>query len=230
MNERFFSTDHEPALGARANDPSASDEAPVNSVTSEPALADQYDESVYANWLVRRRAEVTFLGNISVTLMVALMSGPMAVFGAFLAGRQTWFQAVYLVLFGPIVEELLKQAGMIYLLEKEPYRLFSPWQFAFAAVMSGLGFATIENLMYLYVYVPPSSLSDWGDFARFRLIWCTLLHVVCAMVATLGLIRAWRIQLRDGQPARLERAFPWFFAAISIHGAYNLTMLLLRPF
>ena len=248
MKEKYLSTRHEPALGARdatsSSDTSrerrAEPEPPSiettaseterlrDSIAAEPALSDHRNPGLYAEWLARRRARTTVAGNLAVTFLVALASGPMAVAGALLAGRQTWWGTVYLVLFGPVIEELLKQAGMIYLLERKPYRLFAWWQFVLAAVISGLGFAAVENLIYLYVYVSPQTFERWHELARFRWTWCTLLHVSCAVVASLGLARVWKQQLRDGLPAELNHGFTWFLAAIIIHGTYNLSMLMLQ--
>jgi len=215
---------------AAAPRPGASDHEQLrDSVAGEPALSEQFDPTRYARWLAEQRSRTTLAGNLIITLAVALASGPLAVAGALLVGRRTWWSTIYLVLLGPIVEELFKQAGMIYLLEKKPYRLFAAWQFIFAGAVSGLGFATVENLIYLHVYLSRVTTEDWQALAQYRWTWCTLLHVSCATVASLGLMRAWRQQLRDGQPAELARGFPWFFVAISIHGMYNLSALLVGP-
>ena len=132
---------------------------------------------------------------------------------------------LYLIVFGPVIEELAKQSGMTYLLEKKPYRVFAAWQFLFVALLSGLGFAVIENLVYIYVYAPAGGVEDIERLAAFRWVVCTLLHVVCAGIASLGLIRVWKRQVRDGRPADLAAAFPLFAAAMIVHGAYNFAAM-----
>lgn len=238
----YFSVHSEPALegGACRRDPSENradlgnlpteEEALRDSVANEPALADRQDPERWRAWHERKRRECSLAGNLMVTLAVAVATGPAAVVGAFLAGSQGATQAVYAVVFGPIVEELLKQGGMIYLLERRPYRIFASWQFPFAALAAGLAFATIENLMYLHVYAagPDSGIEDFEAFAAFRWTVCTALHVVCALIASTGLIRAWRRHLADGQPVDLSAAYPLFAVAMAVHGVYNLVALFIR--
>ncbi|HUT13449.1 MAG TPA: PrsW family glutamic-type intramembrane protease [Thermoguttaceae bacterium] len=234
MDDKYFSVDHEPALtgGRFEPDPAERRAKPVggqadelellrDSVAAEPALP-QYDEpNQWSEWLQLRRRRCTLPGNLAVTLLAALLGGPFAVVGALVAGRQGMVAFVYVVVFGPIVEELLKQSGMTYVLEKKPYRVFAAWQFVFAAVVSGLAFAVIENLVYIHVYARQAGVEDVGKLAAYRWVVCTSLHVVCAAIASLGLIRAWRRQLREGRPVDLGAAFPWFVLAIVVHGTYN---------
>ena len=83
---------------------------------------------------------------------------------------------LYLIVFGPVIEELAKQSGMTYLLEKKPYRVFAAWQFLFVALLSGLGFAVIENLVYIYVYARRAvwrTLNVWPPSAGSSARCCT---------------------------------------------------------
>ena len=236
--EKYFSADHEPALGDGdfPADPSerrvrAADRRPGeietlrDSIAAEPALALHADPQAWRRWLEEKRSRSTTAGNLAVTLLAAMLGGPLAVVGALMAGRQGAIGVVYAIVFGPVVEELLKQCGMMYLLEKKPYRLFTAWQFVFAALAAALVFATIENLVYIHVYFPISCIEDVEAAAAFRWVYCTLLHVVCAAVASLGLVRVWRRQLQDGRPAELAAAFPFFATAMVIHGVYNLAAM-----
>ena len=53
--------------------------------------------------------------------------------------------------------------------------------------------------------------------------------MVCAAVASLGLVRAWRRHLAEERPAELADAFPHFLAAMILHGTYNTWALFLGP-
>ncbi len=235
VKEKYLSTNHEPAIGGGRfeTDPAEKRAAAVDrspeeidvlrdSVANEPALPQHADPQQWNCWLQQKRRDCTLSGNLAVTLLAAVASGPFAILGALTIGRQGVASLVYVVLLGPVVEELLKQSGMTYLLEKKPYRLFAAWQFVFAGAMAGLAFGVIENLVYIHVYAPLGGVKDVARLAAFRWVVCTSLHVGCATIASLGLVRVWKRQLADGRPAELSAAFGWFAAAIVLHGLYNL--------
>lgn len=241
MDDKYLSTDHEPALSGGRFEPDPAErraksvhrpeselEALRDSVTEEPALPQYGDPQQWNRWLEEKRRRCTVLGNLAVAVLVAVLSGPLAIVSALMAGQQGVSRYVYVIVFGPVIEELGKQSGMAYLLEKKPYRVFASWQFVFAAIVSGLTFAAIENLVYIHVYAPAGGVKDVARLAAFRWTICTALHVGCAAIASLGLLRVWRKQIRDGRPADLSAALPWFATAMICHGLYNFGALFLR--
>ena len=242
MKDEYFSIEHEPALGGTRFEPDPAErkaaplgstpselEALRDSVAAEPALPQVCDPGRWFQWLAGRRSRCTVTGNLGVTLVVALLGGPFAILGALLTPGQGIGRLIYPIVFGPIVEELLKQSGMVYLVEKKPYRVFASWQFVFAAVVSALTFAAIENLVYIQLYSFQASAGDVARLARFRWTVCASMHVVCAAIASGGMIRVWRRQLRQGRPAELSDAFGFFAAAMIVHGVYNTWAIFLGP-
>ena len=243
MKEEYFSVRFEPAGGAGKfkPDPSEKKAAKIDakqddiaairdSVFNEPAITLQKEQYHLKDWIEKKRAECTIAGNLSVALLAAILGGPFAVLGAFMAGRQGWSGLLYMVVFAPVIEEIMKQSGMIYLLERRPYRIFTSWQFVFSALVSALVFATIENLLYIHVYAPQVTLVDHEFYASFRWTVCTALHVCCSAIASIGMIRVWKKQLADGKPADLSVAFRYFLIAIVIHGGYNLAAIFFNRF
>lgn len=241
-NDDYFDVRNEPWLneGTFRTDPSERKTPPAaggddelttrqNSVEYEPALTGKLEQPYIGDWIQEQRRRCSFVGNLGVTLLAALIGGPFAVVGAFMAGRQTSVAILYTVLFAPVIEELLKQSGMIFLLEKKPYRLFSAVQFLFAAFISALIFASIENLIYIHLYTVAEELENPANYALFRWTVCTGLHVVCSIIASLGLIRLWKRQQADGRVIDLAWAYPFFAAAMVIHGLYNLTISIWNP-
>lgn len=240
--DKHFSVDHEPALtgGGFQPDPAERRAAPVaasddelatlrDSVTEEPALEHLHDPSRWERWLAEKRGQCSLSGNLAATVSVALMGGPFAVIGAFVAFRPGPGPVLYIILFAPVVEELLKQSGMTYLLERRPYRVFAAWQFLVAGIVSGLIFAAVENEVYLKLHGRTMNADSLARLATFRWTVCTTMHVVCAAIASQGLIRAWRISVREGRPAQLVDAFWWFVVAMGIHGIYNTWAMLFAP-
>lgn len=237
----LFSVEHEPALQdilfqpdpaeARAAVPSQSPtemEQLRDSVANEPALADQASADAWSAWLAARRAACTPAGNLLVTLIAAVLGGPVAVVGVFLSGSPGPGGLLYAVAVAPVLEELFKQSGMLYLLEKAPYRISGAWQFVLAATVSGFTFSAIENVLYLFVYASHPAQGSVAGLAAFRWAVCTPLHVGCALVGSLGLIRVWRKRYRDGQPTDLSIGAPFWVAAMVIHGTYNLLAVFLN--
>lgn len=199
-----------------------------DSVLNEPALTGELKQAHLGQWLAEKRAACTPAGNWAVTLLAALAGGSFAIIGAFVVGRQTWVTVLYMVLFAPIIEELLKQSGMIYLLEKRPYRISSAAQFVVAAILSALIFSAVENQLYITLCSNNPAIQDPCAYACFRWRWCTMLHVTCSGIASLGLIRVWKKQTDEGRAADLANGFPAFAVAMGLHGVYNLTMTLLN--
>jgi len=242
MKDEYFSINDEPALGGGRFEPDPAErkaaavgsapselEAIRDSVTSEPALPEHRDVGRWPQWLARKRSQCTLSGNLSFTLGAALLGGPFAILGALLTTQQGIGQFVYPIVFAPVVEELLKQSGMIYLLEKKPYRVFTSWQFVFAAVVSALTFASIENLVYIQGHALHAGAEDIARMSHFRWTVCTSVHVVCATIASGGMIRVWRRQLQQARPAKLSDALGFFSAAMIVHGVYNTWAMFFGP-
>jgi RsiW-degrading membrane proteinase PrsW (M82 family) len=201
-----------------------------DSVLNEPALTGELKQAELGQWLAQKRAQCTRVGNVTVTLAAALVGGPFAVMGALMSGGEGGItRALYMILFAPVIEELLKQSGMIFLLEKKPYRIFSAGQFVFAATVSALVFASIENLLYIHFYTLYRAPENPAAYAFFRWTVCTLLHVTCSVIASIGLIHVWKKQLQDGRAADLSYGYRFFAAAMAIHGLYNLTLSIIHP-
>lgn len=208
-----------------------------HTVWDEPTLVAQTGgaeapegQLTYARWLEAGIAETSWLKSWWITLVMVLVAGPFGILGAFTAGSTgtevSLFGVLGTVVLAPITEEITKVAGVLWLVEKRPYWLKSMFQVMLAAAAGGLAFAAIENLIYIYVYVP-----DGGtDFRAWRWTICTALHVNCSVIAGFGLIRIWdrAIQLRT-RP-ELALGTPFFALAMLTHGAYNLTVTLAEVF
>lgn len=229
----YFSVRDEPALHPECCTKKAEPEQPPkeesdvpeedrirDSVFSEPGAVSPH--TAYRDWLTAKSRCYTPGKILLATIAAGILGGLAAVPGVFLAGQWTFFQLIYLVGFGPLIEEIMKQAGMIYLLEKRPCSVQRGWQFVLASVIAAGIFATLENLLYQHLYLhslKPDALSIVMVF-RWRV--CLCLHVSCAIIAGMGLRRAWLRHREQGRPVELSDAYGWFTTAIVLHGVYNL--------
>ena len=121
------------------------------------------------------------------------------------------------VLMAPPVEEVMKVVTAAILIERMPYLIRKRSQLLLIGLGSGLGFAVIENVLYLTVYITSPSLA----LILWRWIVCTALHVSCTYIATRGLIQVWERTVREGRPPRIGLAARALTTAMIIHGTYN---------
>ncbi len=178
----------------------------------------------YGEWLAAMRAKRTASQAWLMTLLAAVVGGPLAVALVF-ASMWADYGLAAIVLFGPVAEEVLKVGAVMMIVETRPYLFTARSQIVVAALASALGFATIENLLYLNVYIsdPSPMLIAW------RWTICTALHVGCTAIATLGVVRVWQRTVTQGRSPDLVPALRWLVLAIVVHGAYN-AMSVVLPF
>jgi len=138
---------------------------------------DGLEEDGYASWYAKKIEQTTPRTTFWITLLCIVSGGPWAVLGAIFSGTGG---LLGVVVFGPVTEEVMKVAVIATLMEVKPYLVRSELAIRMAAVASGFGFAFIENLLYLNVYIANPS----PDIIAWRWIVCTALHVGCTSLAT----------------------------------------------
>ena len=215
------------ALGARR--PAGTDEEVDRAVWDEPGFSAELfgsapsDRPTYRRWLEQKRAETGPLMSWTAALLIAVLAGPWAVLGAIWGSGQGAIGALAVVVVAPVVEETMKVAAPLYVVERRPFLFRNRAQIALCALCSGLAFAGIENLLYLQVYVPDPSPA----LVHWRWTVCVALHAGCSLIAGMGIMRIWRgVWRRLDRPA-LSLATPCLACAIAIHGAYNALALIL---
>ncbi len=175
----------------------------------------------YASWLSDRMHGTSWARSWAVVALVAVAAGPWAVLGALFQGAGGYFGMIVL---GPAVEEVMKIALIGLVIELRPYLFKSPAQIYLAALGSGLAFASIENLLYLGLYIPDPS----ADIIAWRIVVCTALHVGCTCIAAVGTHRSWAQAITQLRPAAVPVQLPWLVLAIVIHSIYNATVTFLE--
>lgn len=199
------------------------DERLEHSIWNEPTISDRFvpndprDRIDYQEWLDQRRERTSALKSWSVTLLICLVAGPASI--ASVALVDVFDRSLLmLVVFGPVAEELAKNLIGLYVAEKRPYLFKSSGQILLCSAMGGLVFALIENLLYLHVYIenPSPGLVLW------RYTICVALHMICAVIAGLGVRKLWLTAVNEHKRPDVSSATPYFAVAATLHGLYNL--------
>jgi RsiW-degrading membrane proteinase PrsW (M82 family) len=182
----------------------------------------------YAQWLATNVASFSWAKSWGITLALALGSGLWAVVGAMLSQVQSNSAGsiLLIVVFGPLAEEMLKASAALIAIEKWPYVFRSPAQIVFCCIAAAFGFAVLENLLYLRLYISePTSFVIW-----WRWTVCLLLHTGCSTIASMGLVRIWRQTMATETQPRVALGTPYFITAATVHGVYNFIAVLTNPF
>ena len=117
----------------------------------------------------------------------------------------------------PPVEEILKVAIPIMVLEHRAKWLSRGKDLLWFAMGSALVFSVVENLLYQFWYLenPGTGILLWRWTA------CTAMHLAASGLAGVGLLRAYERGLRTGRNPRFVWEWPWLAGAIAVHMAYN---------
>lgn len=207
------------ADGAGAND----EERAYHNVWDEPAslaagLKAPEHATTYARWYTSGLERVSSTHAWGVTAILALVGGPLALLGAmFPAQPRGLWSMLAVVSVGPVMEEVLKISAVVIALERRPFLFRSHAQIFIAVIASAALFSLVENLMYLYFWIPDPSpaLITW------RWSVCTALHIGTTTVAGLGIVQMWRVSRHRMARPQMHDAFPYVVTAIVIHCAYN---------
>lgn len=201
---------------------------PRDAVGDEPALASVRGElPKYRDHYRARRAETPDSRRWGAALLAILVAGPAGILGAFLAVTATWGSVAVsvfaVVLVGPAVEEFVKAGSGLYLAEQRPWLVPYAWTLVVIVVAGGLGFAVIENWIYLNFYIEDPS----DAIVRWRWVFGPLVHGSASFLAGFGIARMWRRTHAEGVAPELNISYPWFVAAVVLHGGYNLMAVIL---
>ena len=200
-----------------------------HNVWDEPSLSHELVDSIppdqltYSQWLLKKQKETSILKTWGATLVVSLLAGPWAVMGAFWGTGQSLSSALILVVFAPVVEETMKIASALYIVEKKPFLFRSKFQIVICILSGSFLFSLIENLLYIYVYIPdPSEL-----LIHWRWTICVAIHMGCSTVAGMGLLQIWKNIWSNLERPKISLGYPYLVTAAVIHGSYNAVTLIL---
>lgn len=196
-----------------------------NAIGGEPALSARPEANaaerrrrvwLSCQWTSGERSWWTIFG-------IGLASGFAAVACALLKGC-VGIGSLAVVIGAPVFEEISKVICPLMKLEKRPWIFSSRGLIVTLCALSGLVFASVENILYFTCYIPKESLTE--GVMTWRLSVCTLVHVCAASVTGWGLAKEWKRAAVNADSFNVSRTVPWLVSAIILHGAYNFCAML----
>jgi RsiW-degrading membrane proteinase PrsW (M82 family) len=123
-----------------------------------------------------------------------------------------------------MIEESLKPCGVYLLLAKWPQALPGRFYTALLAALTGLGFALVENEIYLRVYFPEHS----HEMVLVRYTGGLALHTIASFIFGLG-INQKLIAAAKGEIPMFAANKRFFITAMGLHLAYNVAAVVFFP-
>jgi hypothetical protein len=211
-----------PASAVEAAPPASTEVVSPASLPPEPPAQDSANHPPVPPDVAPERAPpppLRFRHHLLV-LAFALIGGLLGILGAVAEELQAGLLSFVLA---GVIEESLKPAGIYIVLLKWPWALRGRLYTAAFTALSGLVFGVIEACVYVFVYFPDKG----GDFVLYRFTVPLVLHTGCSFLFGLGIVP----QLIDwanglAKFPRVSRNF--FIAAMTIHGGFNLTAVILE--
>lgn len=170
----------------------------------------------------RPRTALGALAGHLLAVVVAVLGGVFGIFGAFVQEAQTGGFLLLPVLGAPIIEEMVKPAGVYLLLARWPGLLRGRLHTAVLAGLAGLSFGLIEALVYVNIYV--SDPPDW--FVTYRFTLPLALHTMASFIVGLGITRG-LLDWAGGRSPLPKSTRNFYIAGIGLHAAFNATALAL---
>lgn len=202
--------------------PEAMSDADGNGVANEPALSASPEATANRDkekiWFSRQWTEGKNKVRPWTVAWFCLASVVMALPCALLKEEANTLP-LFEVVVAPVVEETAKILFPLIMLEKTPWRFSNGFVLLAVCCVSGLLFASLENLLYFHLYIPAGKLTT--GIIYWRLLVCTFVHVAGTALSGTGLVRAWQEAKQSCGRFNGALAWPYIIAAMILHGLYN---------
>ncbi|MFC2021390.1 PrsW family glutamic-type intramembrane protease [Chloroflexota bacterium] len=155
-----------------------------------------------------------------LAFLIAAGGGVLGILGAII---QELSHASLLLAFiaAPMIEEVMKPAGVYLLLVRWPEILTSRIFTAFLSALGGLSFAVVENILYLQLYFPEHTQT----LAIFRYSAGLSMHVFASFIFGFGINQKLLASVR-GETPFLKDNKKFFFIPMILHSLFNITVVL----
>ncbi|MDO8613235.1 MAG: PrsW family glutamic-type intramembrane protease [Dehalococcoidia bacterium] len=155
-------------------------------------------------------------------VLLALSGGALGLVGAFFAEARTGGLLLLPLIAAPIIEEMLKPAGVFLALVRWPQALRGQLYRALLCAGAGVVFGLLESLVYVTIYAPDHP--DW--YVPFRFSVPVAMHAGASYVVGLG-VGAGVVDWVNGRGPLPKTSRNYYVAGVAIHALYNLTAVTL---
>ena len=156
-----------------------------------------------------------------LAVVVALLGSIFGIIGAVFQEIQSGLLLAPFIA-APLIEEALKPTGIYILLVRWPRALLGRLHTAALTALAGLCFGLIESYVYVTFYYPEGK----SDYVLYRFTVPVLMHTLASFIVGLGLTRG-VIDWAAGRAPFPKRTRNFYFAAVGLHAAYNITAVVL---
>ncbi len=153
-----------------------------------------------------------------LAVVVAILGGLLGILGALVEEVRSGGGILLPFIGAPIIEEVLKPAGVYLILIRRPHLLRGRLHTAALSALAGLTFGLLEALVYVTLYV--SKPPEWFVVYRFSLP--LALHTTTSFMVGLGINQGLLTWARGGAPMP-KASRNLYVAAIGLHAAFNIT-------
>jgi RsiW-degrading membrane proteinase PrsW (M82 family) len=154
--------------------------------------------------------------------LIALGGGVLGVLGAFFQ-EATRGSILMVFVAGPMIEEVMKPAGVYLLMAYKPEVLNKRAYTALLAALGGLSFAVIENLIYLQIYYPEHTRA----LVVMRYSAGLPMHNHTSIILGFGINRRLLASIK-GEIPFLQGNAKYFIIPMVLHSLYNITVVILE--
>lgn len=177
------------------------------------------EQTSFGQWYRQRKAAFSLEKSRLTIVFVAMFAWPWAVLGVlFNKLPNPWT----LIVIGPALDEAAKIMAIVLVVELRPYWFKRVEQIWIAALASSIGFALIENFLYMLWFVPAPSFG----LMLWRWIACTSLHTGCTAIAASGIARLWQKTDQEARVPQVVDAFRPLVFAFAFHALFCGCVLL----
>ncbi len=156
----------------------------------------------------------------------ALLPIPIAFLYSIFLGNWIGSTEMHAVFLAPLLEEFFKISGILLYVIFQFKKISSIFQIVWASIIASLSFAVIENMLYAYIRLAEASPEKFVLIMTYRWIFLTLIHILCSIIASLGMIYIWKCKQAEKEIS-IAKPILFFLIAIIIHASYNAAILIL---
>lgn len=126
-------------------------------------------------------------------------------------------QTFALVGSAPVLEELMKGAALLWVMQRHPSHMDGRLDAVIYALFVGLGFAVVENVQYYGEALATQGVAGLTTTVILRGVFTPMLHPLFTLATAIGIVTG----IRHGGASRMGLPFMGFAVAVCLHALWN---------